>query len=72
MYVSVFLLLGHLYLSLIHPTTRHSLNAITRGWVKEDWALQHHRKWTQELQRLRPDQIEESRVVSPGSTSKPP
>jgi formate dehydrogenase subunit gamma len=33
MYVSFFLLLGHLYLSLVHRSTRHSLNAITRGWV---------------------------------------
>ena len=71
MYVSFFLFLGHLYLSLIHPTTRHSLNAITRGWVREDWALQHHRKWTQELQQLRPEQIEEPEVVSIGSSSRP-
>ena len=47
MYASVFLLLGHLYLSLVHPATRHSLSAITRGWVREDWALRHHRKWAQ-------------------------
>lgn len=54
MYVSVILLLGHLYLSLIHRPTRHSLSAITRGWVREDWALQHHRIWAQEL--IRTDQ----------------
>jgi formate dehydrogenase subunit gamma len=49
MYVSFFLLLGHLYLSLIHPTTRHALSGITRGWVDEQWALEHHRKWAEEL-----------------------
>jgi formate dehydrogenase subunit gamma len=49
MYVSFLLLLGHLYLSLVHPTTRHSLSGITRGWVKEDWALRHHRKWAEQL-----------------------
>jgi len=49
MYLSFFLLLGHLYLSLIHPSTRHSLNAITRGWVRKDWAERHHRKWVEEL-----------------------
>jgi formate dehydrogenase subunit gamma len=48
MYVSFWLLLGHLYLSLIHPTTRHSLSGITRGWVREDWALEHHRKWAEQ------------------------
>lgn len=37
--------LGHLYLSLINPKTRHSLNGITRGWVEEDWARAHHAKW---------------------------
>lgn len=45
MYASFFLLLGHLYLSLVHRSTRHSMNAITRGWVHEDWALRHHPKW---------------------------
>ena len=45
MYVSFFLFLGHLYLSLIHPATRHALNGITRGWVEEGWARQHHAKW---------------------------
>jgi formate dehydrogenase subunit gamma len=45
MYISFFLVLGHLYLSLVHRSTRHSLSAITRGWVSEDWARRHHAKW---------------------------
>jgi formate dehydrogenase subunit gamma len=45
MYISFFLFLGHLYLSLIHPKTRHALNGITRGWVDEEWARAHHAKW---------------------------
>jgi formate dehydrogenase subunit gamma len=45
MYVSFFLFLGHLYLSVIHPTTRHALNGMTRGWVAEGWARRHHAKW---------------------------
>jgi formate dehydrogenase subunit gamma len=44
-YVSLVLFLGHLYLSVIHPRTRHSLTGITRGWVYEDWAREHHAKW---------------------------
>ena len=47
MYVSFLLFVGHLYLSLIHPTTRHALNGMTRGWVDERWALEHHRKWAE-------------------------
>jgi formate dehydrogenase subunit gamma len=49
MSVSVFLLLGHLYLALVNPSTRHSLSGMTRGWVREDWALRHHPKWAEEM-----------------------
>lgn len=47
MYVSFILFLGHLYLAVIYPKTRHALSGITRGWVREDWALEHHRKWAE-------------------------
>ena len=50
MYVSFFLFMGHLFLSLIYPTTRHALSGITRGWVNEDWALEHHRKWVEQVE----------------------
>jgi formate dehydrogenase subunit gamma len=53
MYVSFFLLLGHLYLALVNPSTRHSLNGMTRGSVREDWALRHHRKWAEQLREGR-------------------
>jgi len=43
--LSVFLVSGHLYLTLIHPTTRHSLRGMTLGSVREDWARRHHVKW---------------------------
>lgn len=49
MYVSVFLFVGHLYLALILPKTRHSLSGITRGWVREDWAERRHPKWVEEV-----------------------
>jgi formate dehydrogenase subunit gamma len=42
------LLIGHLYLSLIHPATRHALRGITRGTVSEEWANHHHSKWKPE------------------------
>lgn len=44
-YASLALFVGHLYLAVIHPRTRHSLTGITRGWVYEDWAREHHAKW---------------------------
>ena len=46
MYVSLVLLVGHLYLALIHPATRHSLRGITLGDVRVEWARRHHAKWT--------------------------
>lgn len=49
MYVSFVLFMGHLFLAVVYPKTRHALNGITRGWVDEDWALQHHRKWVEQL-----------------------
>jgi formate dehydrogenase subunit gamma len=45
LYASLALLLGHLYLSLIHPTTRHALRGIVLGDVREDWARRHHARW---------------------------
>ena len=45
MYLSVVIVAGHLYLSLIHPRTRHALRGMTLGTVREDWARQHHAKW---------------------------
>jgi formate dehydrogenase subunit gamma len=46
MYVSLALLVGHLYLAVIHPATRHALRGITVGTVSEEWAEKHHAKWT--------------------------
>ena len=48
MYVSLVLLIGHLYLAVIHPTTRHALRGITLGTVNEEWAARHHGKWKPE------------------------
>ena len=45
MYVSLVLLVGHLYLAVIHPSTRHALRGMTVGSVDRHWALRHHRKW---------------------------
>src|SRR5438105_11031567 len=49
MWVSLVLLVGHLYLALIYPRTRHALRGMTVGSVRADWAWTHHRKWAEEL-----------------------
>ncbi|HKT44689.1 MAG TPA: cytochrome b/b6 domain-containing protein [Gaiellaceae bacterium] len=45
MFVALALVIGHLYLTLIHPATKHSLRGMTLGTVSEDWAARHHAKW---------------------------
>jgi formate dehydrogenase subunit gamma len=49
-YLSVALLAGHLYLAVIHPSTRHALRGMTLGTVREDWAREHHAKWPTDAQ----------------------
>jgi formate dehydrogenase subunit gamma len=39
------LLVGHLYLAVVHPATRHALRGMTVGTVREEWAAHHHAKW---------------------------
>jgi formate dehydrogenase subunit gamma len=50
MYASLLVVAGHLYLSLVHPSTRHALRGMTLGTVREEWAREHHAKWAEELQ----------------------
>ena len=45
--LSVALVAGHLYLAVIHPSTRHALRGMTLGDVREDWAREHHPKWAE-------------------------
>jgi formate dehydrogenase subunit gamma len=44
--LAIVLVAGHLYLTLIHPSTRHSLRGMTLGTVRADWARERHPKWT--------------------------
>jgi len=46
--VSLVLFVGHLYLALIYPATRHALQGMTTGSVRRDWAEEHHPKWVAE------------------------
>ncbi len=45
LYAALVLLVGHLYLAVIHPATRHSLRGMTRGSVSEEWARRHYPEW---------------------------
>lgn len=65
MYVSFILFVGHLFLTLVYPKTRHSLNGMTHGWVEEDWARAHHGKWVEEMSPWHESEI--SPTVAPRS-----
>jgi formate dehydrogenase subunit gamma len=44
-------LLGHLYLALIHPSTREALRGMVLGRVRRDWARQHHPAWVEQVEQ---------------------
>jgi formate dehydrogenase subunit gamma len=44
-WIAVPLIVGHLYLALVNPSTRHSLRGMVLGTVRRDWARRHHPKW---------------------------
>lgn len=43
--VATLLVLGHVYLALVHRATRPAMTGMTRGTVARDWAARHHAKW---------------------------
>ena len=45
MFTALALFVGHLYLAVLHPATRHSLRGMTLGSVREDWARVHYPRW---------------------------
>lgn len=49
MWISLVLVVGHLYLALVYPATRHALRGMTVGTVRRDWAARHHPKWVESV-----------------------
>jgi formate dehydrogenase subunit gamma len=49
MYIAIPLVIGHLYMAMLNPSTRHSLRGMVLGTVRRDWAREHHAKWEREL-----------------------
>ncbi|MBC7645205.1 MAG: cytochrome b/b6 domain-containing protein [Thermoleophilia bacterium] len=47
--VIVFLVFGHMYLAMVHPSTRHAMRGMITGKVDRGWATEHHAKWLAEL-----------------------
>jgi formate dehydrogenase subunit gamma len=53
-YIALAAFLAHLFLATAYPQTKHSFRAITQGWVRADWAKQHHSKWFSALRNPLP------------------
>ncbi|MEJ7893856.1 MAG: cytochrome b/b6 domain-containing protein [Solirubrobacteraceae bacterium] len=47
-FLALLFVVGHLYLALLHPSTRPALRGIVRGTVRRDWAAEHHARWRPE------------------------
>jgi formate dehydrogenase subunit gamma len=45
MYVALALFVGHLYLAVLNPATRHALRGMALGTVEEEWARRRHPEW---------------------------
>lgn len=56
-WVSIVLVAGHLYLAVIHPTTRHALRGMTTGSVDVRWAARHHPKWVRRARAAEKDPV---------------
>lgn len=48
-FAAIPIVLGHVYLSVIHPSSRASLSGIVRGHVDRSWASRHHGRWVEEM-----------------------
>lgn len=53
LFASLFVI-GHLYLAVVHPSTRPALGGMFGGAVPARWAAQHHPRWTIEPPPPRP------------------
>jgi formate dehydrogenase subunit gamma len=53
MVLSLPVIAGHIYLALVHPSTRHALRGIVSGRVNRAWAMRHHPRWVEELEQQR-------------------
>ncbi len=46
-------LLGHMYMALLNPETRHGVGSIIDGEVSVEWAKEHHPLWVEKMARER-------------------
>ncbi|HWJ03278.1 MAG TPA: cytochrome b/b6 domain-containing protein [Verrucomicrobiae bacterium] len=51
MFMMTTAVIGHMYLSLLHPESRAALSGMVNGYVSEKFAKAHHAAWYEETQQ---------------------
>jgi formate dehydrogenase subunit gamma len=52
-FLTTVLIVGHIFMAVVNPSTRHALRGMTLGSVDRDWAEHHHPRWVEELDAQR-------------------
>jgi formate dehydrogenase subunit gamma len=52
-FLTTALIIGHIFMAVVNPSTRHALRGMTLGSVDREWAEHHHPRWVEELDAQR-------------------
>jgi formate dehydrogenase subunit gamma len=50
-FLTTVLIVGHIFMAVVNPSTRHALRGMTLGSVDREWARHHHPRWVKEIER---------------------
>ena len=50
-FLTTALIVGHIFMAVVNPSTRHALRGMTLGTVDRDWAAHHFPRWVEEMDR---------------------
>jgi formate dehydrogenase subunit gamma len=64
------LVVGHLYLALLHPATAPALEGMTGGSVDREWARRHHAKWVAAEEASGPAEDPAQAAVAPAGDER--
>jgi formate dehydrogenase gamma subunit len=64
------LVLGHIFMAAVNPSTRIGITGMITGWVDREWAKHHYRRWYR--RRFEKPAPARSATVAPSAVSAPP
>ena len=50
-FLTTALIIAHIFMAVVNPSTRHALRGMTLGTVNRDWAEHHFPRWVAETDR---------------------